>query len=418
MMDMPSPILLLGDHNICQNNINAATKKYADYNWLTFSAMDDSLDLIRSSIGQGTFMDYKKAVVIRGIPKLRQPKSINKQKDVMNFLLDVSRLTSDKLKIIIYDSENAIKKDEKTNEYNKTWQSFIKELQKNNGCKIVDNGEDFGDKQITNGIQFVKNTFAKYKKNITNEACESLINIVGKNRGMISSEISKLSLISPKNINNDFIMENAYPSSKEAVLYKFSNILDNGSCGDAIMMSESFVSYGINENVLAEIIAKKTRWHLVIAYLWSQGKSWTEITKDVMGMGKFPSGIWGCESTSYSEKKKQSEPFSKIENRIAYMTKVKGLKDFQIDHNKTPKKTESIPMEFMARMLVDFLKNKIVSRYYNSNNESEIKEKLLERCINVHLYSLDKLKEIRYGINPKQDLRDMIIAVTNTKINF
>jgi glycosyltransferase involved in cell wall biosynthesis len=57
-----------------------------------------------------------------------------------------------------------------------------------------------------------------------NEVLLSTLNIVGKDKKYLLSEFEKISLLKINNVDNEFILDNVYPVSKEAILYKFSMI--------------------------------------------------------------------------------------------------------------------------------------------------------------------------------------------------
>ena len=401
---MPSPVLILGDRALSQNNVNAAKKKYGDYKWLTFSAKENSADEIRAAAGQGDFLSKKKILLIQDLPN---------QKAVREFLLDLVQLSSEKLKFIIWDSEGELKLDPKKKTFSKTWQTFIDDFKKNKDCKVINNGGDFTDKEDGGLTTFIQSRFQKAKKGISSLNALLLAEIVGRDRGMLDSEISKLVLTCPNEVTESFILENAYPSAADAILYKFGNVLDSCSYGLSITMMRRFLDMGINENVLADIMVRKARWQLAAASLWSQGMSWPEVSRAMMQMGKYPSSIWHQLSMTPTDKRKATEGLKELEDRIRYITKVCGIREWQINRLKKPARAEIVPMEFMAELTAKFLRNNIVAPHVNLYKEKEMKEKLVDRCIKVYLFVLDKLKEIRYGQNPSQDLNDMVAALTS-----
>jgi DNA polymerase III delta subunit len=403
-MDMPSPVLILGDRVLSRNNINAAKRKYKDYKWLTFSANNDSADSIRAAVGQGDFLSSKKVILIQDLPN---------KKSVRDFLLDLVQLSSPKLKFIIWDSEGTIKTDQKKKTFNKTWNEWINDLKKNKDHKIVNNGENFSDKENNDCTTFIQNRFKRANKKISTQNALLLAEIVGRNRGMLDSEINKLLLTCPDEVTEQFIVDNAFPSSDEAILYKFGNVLDTCSYGKSITMMQKFLDMGINENVLADIMARKARWQLAAASLWSQGQSWVEVVKSMMQMGKYPSSLWHQQTLTPTEKRKQSDGLKDVESRMQYITKVCGLRDWQVDPSKKTARAEVVPMEFMAELTTQFLRNNIIAPYINQYQDKEMKNRLVDRGTKVYLFVLNKLKEIRYGKNPRQDLQEMVAALTS-----
>lgn len=407
IMGMPSPVLILGDRGLSQNNINAAKRKYKYYKWLNFSAKTNTADEIRTAAGQGDFLSSKKAIIIQEIPN---------KKEIRSFLSDLVKLSSENLKFILWDSENEIKVDPKTKTFNKTWTGWINEIKENPYHKIINNGETFTEKEGGDCVKFIQSRFLKAKKNISDQNARLLSQIVGRDRSMLDTEISKLILIAPNEIDESFIIENAFPSAKDAVLYQFGNVLDTCSYGDSITMMQKFLDMGVNENVLADIMVKKARWQLAAASLWEQGMSWPEVITALMQMGKFPSSIWHERTITPTEKRKSSEGLKELEDRMKYMNKIYGMREWQMDASKKKARAEVIPMEFMAELTTKFLRNNIIAPHFNQYKEPEMKERLVDRCLKVYLFSLNKLKEVRYGENPKQDVMEMVAALTSKSL--
>jgi len=406
-MDMPSPVLILGDRVLSRNNINSAKRKYKDYKWLTFSASKDSADAIRAAAGQGDFLSSKKVLLIENLPN---------KKAVRDFLLDLVQLSSSKLKVIIWDSEGTIKIDSKKKTFSKTWGDWINDLKKNEHHKIVNNGTSFSDKDDNDCTTFIQSRFKKDKKKISVQNALLLAEIVGRSRGMLDTEISKLLLTCPSEVTEEFILENAYPSADDAILYKFGNVLDSCSYGKSVTMLQQFIDMGINENVLADIMVRKARWQLAASSLWSQGQSWGEVTKSMMQMGKYPSSIWHQQTLTPTEKRKQSEGLKDIEDRMQYITKICGLRDWQVNPSKKAARAEVIPMEFMAELTTKFLRNNLIAPHVNQYKDEEMKQRLVDRSIRVYLFALNKLKEVRYGQNPRQDLQETVAALTSKSL--
>lgn len=403
-MDMPSPVLILGDPYLSQNNVNGAKKKYSQYKWMTFSAKDNNVDEIRAAAGQNDFLSSKKVILIKDIPN---------KKEIREFLIDLVKMSSDKVRFVIWDSEGQIKLDPKKKTFSKTWNDFISEIKKNPDHKVVNNGVRFSDKEDGNCISFIQDRFKKYKKSISPRNAEILSEIVGRERGFLESEIDKLVLTCPQEVTEEFIVDNAYPSSDDAVIYKFGNVLDTCSYGKSITMMQKFIDMGINENVLADVIVRKARWQLAAASYWRQGMSWSEVIREMMTMGKYPSSIWHDRMITPTDKRKATEGLKEIDDRMQYMIHIGGLPDWQIDVTKKTARAEIVPMEFMAKLTTDFLRNSIIAPHVNDNKESELRMKLEDRCIRVYLYVLNRLKEIRYGVSPRQDLQEMIAAMTS-----
>jgi DNA polymerase III delta subunit len=407
MKEMPSPVLILGDPILSQKNVNSAKKKYNYYKWVTCSFNDNSLDEIRMIAGQGDFFSSKKAIILRDLPN---------KKDGRSFIIDLVKLSSPNLKFIIWDSENIIKVDSKTKTFNKTWMDFINELKAQSGFTIVNNGGDFDEKDINECVSFIKDKFNYYKINISQENAILFCDIVGKKRSYITTEISKIALTSPKELTREYILENVFASSSEAILYKLGNVLDSYSYSQSLDMLERFKDVGIHPNVLAELMIRKARWQLIIASLWKKGLTWNEIPRKIMNMGKFPSMIWQDNTLMPNEKKKQADGMKELEDKMHFMTKIYGLKEHQFHSLKKAGKSEAMPMEFMAKLACDSMRRNIVSKYTNTVPEEEIKKKLEDKMISNYLSISELLKSIRYGETPMNDLHNMVLILTNPKL--
>jgi hypothetical protein len=263
-MSMPSPVLILGDTQLGKNTVVKAKKKYSSYYWQTVDASKQSCDEIRMLAGFQQFGFSKKVVLITEIPNRKQ---------VRDFIADLVQSSSEKTKFVIWDSSGTIKVDAKKG-ISKTWKDWITQIEQNKGAVVVNSGGDFAENDAKNSVSYVQDLFSKRKRSIDNVSAKIFVDLVGKKRSLLSSEIEKLCLIAPQKITMQFILDNTFPSSKEAVLYKFGNDLDSNNYGRAITSLENFVNLGTNANVLAQIIASKARWHLVICDLWNQGLDW------------------------------------------------------------------------------------------------------------------------------------------------
>jgi len=427
MANFSAPVLLYGDLFLCKNNIVDAKKKYPKAKWTTISASTESLDRIRSETGTPCFDDSKRVIVINDLPNRKQ---------VREFLLSVVSHTHPEIKVIVWDSNNHIKIDPQTRTINKTWFDFVDGFKAVPEAKVVNNGEQLTHKDKEGGTAFIQKCFEKHGKKISNEAARMVMDIVGYDRGFLQTDIEKMCLSSPEDVTTEFIIENAYPSSKEAVLYLFSNVLDTGLYDKALDMMTEFLNNGIDANVLADLMAKKARWQLAASYFWARGQGWGSIASRLMDMGKFPSYIW--HNPNVSQKKSASEPYLTPDGMINYLSKEKGVPSIYFSLKKeTPKpvkkgkknkvsddeteekkvkikRGECIPLQFQAQQIVDFIRDRVVAN--NFTDDPEVKKKVLARAINIYLFALNKLAEIRYGTNPIQDLQDMAKALTNTQI--
>jgi len=428
MSSIPSPILLFGDLYVSKNNILAAKRKYPNLVWVIKSATKDSLNDIRAVVGTSSWDDSEKVVLIQELPN---------RKNVREFLLDLAKNCPAKNKLIIWDSNNEIGVDHKTQTIEKTWAEFVSGINQIQGAKVINNGDQLTEKDSIDSVNIVIKKFENEGKVIEPRDAKLMLSIVGYDRGMIESEIKKMCLTAPDHITPQFILDNAFPTSKESLFYKMANAMDSGSYESCIDMVERFLSGGTNHNFIAEIVVKKARWQLAATHLWYSGLDWSNISGKLMEMGKFPSAIWHDFQIGSSEKKVQSETYQGPKGILGYLSENQGIPErifkIKIEEEKEPKEpkkskdgktakvkttrkgAEVIPMSFMADQTVDFVKNRIV----NANREiplDDLKERVLNRAIKVYIFVQNKLSEIRYGENPDQDLQEMLAAIVNTRI--
>ncbi len=424
MLEMSSPILIIGDSYLSKNMIVSAKKKYKNAYWEIVSATDQTPDEIRMLTGFSQIGIDDKIVLIQDIPNKKQ---------IRDFILDLVTTSTSSLKFIIWDSLNHIKLDPKTKTYGKTWVDFVKVIEEMKDAKVVDNGTDFSEKESNVCVKYIQDCFKKYGKTIDNKSTISFMDIVGKNKGMLLSEIQKICLNCPDIINEKFIIENTFPSSTESAIYKFGNAIDTGDTGIAIRALEDFMSHGINEYLLGDILMKKARWQLVAAYMWSNGFSWHEIPDRLMDMGKFPSVIWHGGLTN-SEKKKESSEFISVEDKTEFMVYKLGIpQDYFIPKVVKVKKSkkedsdvktervegsETIPLRFMAAQLTEFLRSKIIAPNQGKYTDEVLKSKILSRAFNVYFTVSDLFKDIRYNSKDStQCIYQMIYTLIDPEIN-
>jgi len=403
-MSLSSPILIIGDPYAGKNNVLGIKKKFPQFKWITKSLDTDGLNSIRAEVGTFSFDDSEKAFILQELPDRKQ---------VREFVID---LVSSKIStyFIVWDSENHIKIDPKTKSMGKDWKDFLDRFKDIHGSKIINNDAPFTEKDNNSVVNFIADRFAYYGKQIDFREARLLINIVGFDRGLLDSDIQKMSLICPEVVTSDFILDNAFPSSKEAVIYKLGNIIDTGNYEDSLNMMEKFLSSGVNENKIADVLIKKARWQLIIASLWKEGMHWDDIPSKIMEMGKFPSSIWHNEEMDIPHKKRESEILNTPEGMYRHVTVAMGIPKRYIksrDEKKNKKLSETIPQYFMASQVVDFVRN--IADVNPSVSNAEIKGKLMNRAIKVYQFLQNKLFDIREGQNPVQDLQEMIRVMTN-----
>lgn len=406
MNEIPSPILLIGDHYLCNKNILVSKKKYKEYDWVTMSATENSPDEIRACAVERTFISRPKILIVQDLPN---------QKAIREFLLDLTKSSSSQIKFIIWDSKGAIKIDSKTKTFNKTWTEFIQAFKSIKDSKIIDNGFVFSDKEDDNCINFIIDGFKKYKRIISSDVAHVFMNIVGKERSYIISEIEKTCMSAPQTITMEYVEEFTYPSSKEAILYKFNNILD-GTYNSAIVMLNQFLDIDINANVLAEIMMKKARWQLAAAYFYALGMGLEDVPKKLMQMGKFPSIAWHSDNLSNAQKKQGSESFDTTEKIQEFMSIKMGIPRDYFKEPRDKARTEAIPMDFMAIQLVNAMSKNVIYPSLNSLPADKARLLIFDKYLCNYLFIAEKLKDIRYGDNPVQELYEMIAVLTDKNL--
>jgi len=411
MPDFSTPILIFGDAYISKDKILAVKKKYSSAIQVTMSAAKISPNEIRAEIGTSGWGEDQKLVFIEDIPN---------RKEVRKFLLNIAAHPLKDVKIIVWDSTNQIKPDPKTKKLNKTWGGFVQSFKDIPDAKVINNGAEFTHKDKDTCVSFVRGIFKKHAKEVSDENIKLLMEIVGKDRGLLKSDIEKLCLTSPKVVTSDFILENAFPTSKEAVLYQFGNVLDDASYDEAINMLEKFLAAGINPNVLAEVFMRKARWQLAATYFWVHGVGWSSISTRLMSMGQFPSQIW--HNPQISNKKEVASDFQGAEGILKYMVFHNGLPGKYFPNLQPKKKkikvklkrAERMPFAFQADQTVNFVRDQIVGNC--SQDDPSIKERILNRALKVYLFIQEQLADIRYNANNAvEPLYEMTKVMTDVR---
>jgi len=405
--DLPSPILIFGDPYLGKNNVRDAKNKYGSYSWEVIEMEKSSPEEIRF---QASFLGFgvdKKIVLIQDLPN---------NKETREFLIRISTEAAKGVTIIIWDSTNNIKVDPKTKTFGKLWGDFVKRIKEIPGSKVINNGEEFTEKHDKDSAAYVQNAFEKRGKSISYDTAILMVGIVGRNKGLLSSEVERLSIVSPSKITDEFIIENAYPSSKEAVLWKFGNILDSCSYSKSLEMVEQFMEAGVNVNVLAEIMAKKARWQLAATSLWHQGMSWYEVENKLVEMGRFPSHLWHSNDLTPVQKKKKAEEFDTLDKMVDYLSKDRGIPSHYFRLAEKKKTSEVLPLPFLAKQITQFVQEQIIRTNQKEIPSTELNDRVFNRAIRVYLRVIDGLKEIRYNIENTSEVYDMIMVMVDRRI--
>jgi len=406
---MPSPVLIIGDSKLGKDTVVIAKKKYEEFHWETVSASKQTPDEIRMISSIQRIGISKKVILITDLPN---------KKAIRDFISDLVKSSNNYLRFVIWDSTNSIKIDPKKG-INKTWQDWINGLKTNKGFVLVNNGGDFAENDTANSTKYVQGLFEKRKRVIDSVPAKILVDLVGRKRSMLSSEVSKLCLTAPRKVTVEFILENAFPSSKEAVLYKFGNDLDK-NYRSAISSLELFLDMGTNANVLAQILVTKARWHLAICHLYSKGMDWNSVRNEVLGMGKFPSCVWHNEKIPALRKKGMSIELNDPKKFEEFMTLKLGIPEGYVDitHpkviSKAVKRGEVIPLPFMADMMITYVKQSLIAPNGSKYSNADLRARLLNRAVKVYLAIAEDLKEIRYEVdNQTECLHNMVRTWSN-----
>ena len=410
MSVIPSPVFIYGDAVLAKKDLVKIKAKYADRQWVELSLEDNTPDQIRMEAGMVGFGIDEKILLLKDLPNI---------KAIREFLIDLSKTTRSDVRIFIWDSQEVIKCDPKTRLINDTWTDFIGRIKEISDHKILAFGDEFTEKEEQDVVKYIQDKFSKFGKQIASDAAKLMTNIVGRKRSMLVSEIEKLSLIAPEKIDRQFILDNAYPITQEAVLWKFGNIIDEGNFVASIQAMQQYIQDGTHPNVLSEILCKKARWQLAVCHLYSQGMSWYDIESAVLSMGKFPSVIWRSQGTS-SEKKARSEKLKEPLAALEWLTREMGLPDYYFNELKLKgakvKGGEAIPMPFMAQVLLKAVQDKIIIPNQKKYPPEELRAKVLDRAVKTYGLVTNSMKNMRYNSNFEQELYEMIRALSDFRL--
>lgn len=362
--------LVYGDYYLACNAILNFKMAFQDVNVIVLSLDEKTFDDVRCEMESNDFDQSDKVVIIKDLPN---------KKDCREFLLDIISRDYDNVKLLLWDSLCHIKVDKKIGGINKTWMDFVSKFKNRNGAKLAYYGESFTEKDKSACVKLVVDSLAMNQKIISGGDALTLVEIVGYDRGLLISEIDKLVINSPEVLTHEFIIENVYPTSKESLLYKISNALDNYGYNECIETIERFIDSGINWNVIAEIFVKRSRWHMLIIYWWYKGMPLSKVSDLLIGMGQ---------NTTSEEMKLYLKSECHYADRL-----------FNVDGKEFKK--EAIPMQFMAEQMVEFVKRKIIG-------DKDRIQVLLKNAIKTYLSILERQAKIRYGENPEQNIREML----------
>lgn len=354
------PLLIYGNQSISRDYIN---KHYSGKTvFYPLNELDPS-ELISNIFSYGI---ERKIFVITGFRANKENREL------------LSSIVENCKDVILFDTENSIR--EKDGAFvPATWAPWIKEF-KNVGT-MVNSGFDFDEKEFYECASYVKSQFKNNNVDISQEDSQYFVEKVGYKIDIIHREIEKLaithSLINKEIIDNDVICYR-----KETLLYKINNSFKNRSYNDVVYAIESFMNSGFNENVIAEVLARKAKWNLVVAYLLYRDGNWNSVSS-ILNMNKV----------------------KMFDDQFIEMFKKESDSEKEV-------KTDSISSPFILNEIVQSFKILKVE----PNRGKDYMKKLFFLEMDLYLKVLDSLKNIRYGDDPKSELYSMAKNIMDYRI--
>jgi len=401
------PFFLFGDPFICSKIITDLKKDYLDSRFTEIDLCTESLDYIRSTIGTNSLDETENIVII---------KDLSIKKALLEFLLDICASPTCS-KIIIWDSANLIKPDPKTGTLNKTWSDFLKNFKLIKGVSVIHQQDSLDEKKKDDAIEFIISRFLDFSRTINDRNADLLLHLVGFNRTMLNSEIEKLVITCPNPVTSSFIIENVYITSKESLLFKFANVLNEASYEEATESLKRFMDAGFSANELIVVLLRQARWQLIATYLWCKGYSWQEIPAKLMQMGKMPALIWHNSKLADHIKEKEEERCKDVDSLRNCLVTQYGLPKSYIKQGDKINKPEVLPHPIIADQIVWFLESKILPSN-QIEEDIEAKKRLFNRSLKVYTFIAKKLEQVRYNVeNATQDLYESIKVITNTDLD-
>lgn len=400
-------IFFTGDKTLCRRDINKLKKQCSGSVWHEFSASETSEDEIRTVCGSGSLFFDTSVVVIKDIPN---------RKAYREFLLNLADTSVTGTRLILWDTNCHVKD---TSKPPKAWSSFIKDIKSRKGSKVVDKGGDFGNswRDRNSVVDFIQKQFMSRGKTVDHATAVLFGEIVGNNRAMLMTEIEKSCMLDG-DITKDFVLENVFPSSHEAVLYKIGELIDYRKISEAIAKAREFQQNGIYHEVIAEILVRRARWQLVASYYSVQGYNDYEIVGLLMKMGRFPSLYWHNSSLREPDKLSKSSDVSDELSLKEFMFTDLGLpQDYIRGIAKKAKKSrdgylycESLPHKIVADKTVAFVRQ--FESLYKGKTDNE-KRAVYNKFLNMYLSVVGSLKNMRYNSScSDSELSKMIFVLS------
>jgi len=374
------------------------------------SAKDVDEDMVRTMCGSSLMGFGQTLVILKDLPN---------RKEYRNFLISLISGLEISVTVVLWDTEQHVKD---IRNPAKVWVEFINTL-KGLEVKMIDKGSDFGTqwKDRTEVIKFVKGEFKRYDRTISDVNAELFGEIVGLGRGMLITEIERLSIAGPKNISEQFILDNAFQSSSAAVLYKLGDLIDKNQIEETMNKIHDFLQIGIYHELIGEVLLRRARTILASGYFWAKGHNDSQNCDMLMNMGKFPSAVWHSSGSS-GEKNQKASKCSSQKGIEWYFSKYLGMPEKYFgDISPKAKKskdgflyTESLPHRIVAQKAVEFVHR--VEQAYRGKTP-DIQASVIGRLIDVYLSVSDSLKEMRYDATKSEsELRKMVLTLSGLSV--
>ena len=402
----PNPVMLFaGDETLCRRDINKIKACVYDVWWQELSADESSEDAIRTACGSGSIGFENSVILIKDLPN---------RKHFREFLLNLINTTPSYVRLILWDSHNYIKD---TSHPLVAWKEFVKSINSIKGSRIIDHGLDFGNKWADKKVivQFVVDAFEKNGHSISSDSALLFADLVGNNRAMLLTEVEKLCIIAPKTVSNSFVLDNTFPSSQEAILYKIGELIDNRKTAEAVHKLKEFQDHGVFYGVIVDVLVRKARLQLAASHLWLQGLSDPEISNALIQMGRFPSKVW---HSSMSQGEKMVKASEAAENVKEYMSKHGGMPVGYFGELSSECKTskdgyiyaEALPHKIVADKAVEFV-HRVEFAY--KGKVQDYKRQVFYRFIRIYLSVMDSMKKIRYdNTQVDEELSRMVFVLS------
>jgi DNA polymerase III delta subunit len=401
----PSLIIVVGDSALGSRFLSNYKRKISGYSWNRIDIKDSSTEDMKIECQESSLFGLKKVTLIRGFKNNKQFRDL---------ISDISDLTSDFSRVIFWDDSEVVKINSKL-KANNTWESFFNKMKEKEDFLLVNNGSDFSYKEKKEAIKYVLESFCKLGKKIDQDAASIFIEIVGLKRSLILSEVEKLSISSPAQIDREFILNNSFPSSSVSLTYNLSNSLDK-SYSSSISYLEELISHGNDMFYISQIILSKAKWYMVIADLYSSGLDWNNVRLKILEMGKFPSSIWNNDQIKAEEKKALSIKLNNPENLEQFMTRVMGFRylsldiDYKAKVGTSIKKGDCIPMPFLADMMIKNVRDNLLRKYFEKYGKEDFKDVLLEDSVRRYIFCCKKSRDIRFAESNRRNLLYQMVS--------